>query len=89
MATMFVRHHVADYPAWRQAYDGFAPKQRALGVQADAVYQSVDDPNDITVTHDFATIEAARAFAGSADLHAAMDAAGVDGAPTVWFTDRA
>ena len=87
MATLFVRHKVVDYAAWRQVYDGFAPTQKALGVQAEAVYRSADDPNDITVTHEFASIEAAHAFAGSDDMRAAMRDAGVDGAPTVWFTN--
>jgi hypothetical protein len=40
------------------------------------------------VTHEFATLEAARAFAGSSELRAAMHDAGVQGAPTVWFTER-
>jgi len=88
MATLFVRHQVADYADWRGVYDGFAPRQKALGVQANAVYQAVDNPNDITVTHEFATLEAARAFAGSSELRAAMHDAGVQGAPTVWFTER-
>lgn len=88
MATMFVRHTAADYGAWRRIYDGFQPKARTLGVQAEAVYQAVDDPNDLTVTHEFATLEAARAFAGSAELREAMHEAGIVGAPTIWFTTR-
>lgn len=89
MATLFVRHRVADYSAWRQVYDRFAPRQKALGVIADSVYRAADDPNDITVTHDFASLEAAQAFAGHPELRAAMHDAGVVGAPTVWFTSRA
>jgi hypothetical protein len=88
MATMFVRHTVADYAAWRRIFDGFAPTQEAMGVTDKAVYQEVDNPNDITVTHDFATLEDARAFAGSAELKAAMHDAGVTSAPTIWFTER-
>jgi len=38
---------------------------------------------------EFATIEAAQAFAGSADLREAMHEAGVVGAPTIWFATRA
>lgn len=88
MATLFIRHQTADYAAWRRVYDGFAPTQKALGVQAAAVYRAVDNPNDITVTHDFATLEAAQAFAGNSELQAAMHDAGVEGAPTIWFTQR-
>ncbi len=89
MATLFVRHQVADYGRWRKVFDGFGPTQKALGVQAAAVYQATDNPNDITVSHDFATTEAAHAFANSAELHEAMSAAGVSGAPSIWFTTRA
>jgi hypothetical protein len=88
MVTMFVRHQVADYAAWRRVYDTLGAVQKAGGVTAEDVYQAVGDPNDLTVTHDFATIEAAQAFAGSAELQAAMHDAGVVGAPTVWFTER-
>ena len=88
MATMFVRHTVADYAAWRRTFDAFAPNQEAMGVTGKAVYQADDDPNDITVTHDFATVEEARAFAASPELKAAMHDAGVTSAPTIWFTNR-
>ena len=89
MTTLFVRHQAADYAAWRRVYDAFKPKARALGVQADAVYQAADDPNEITVTHDFETLETAQAFAASPELRSAMHDAGVVGAPTIWFATRA
>ena len=89
MATLFVRHTVADYAAWRRVFDDFAPTQAALGVTDKAVYQAADDSNDITVTHDFATLEAAKAFADSPALKSAMHDAGVTSAPTIWFATRA
>jgi hypothetical protein len=89
MATMFIRHQVADYAQWRQIYDAFAPTQQRLGVTAEAVYRAADNPNDVTVTHDFASLEAAQQFAKSDELHSAMGQAGVVGAPTVWFTTKA
>jgi hypothetical protein len=89
MTTLFVRHTAADYSAWRRAYDAFQSKARTLGVKADTVYQTADNPNEITVTHDFETLEAAQAFAGSPELRSAMHDAGVVGAPTIWFAQRA
>ncbi len=62
--------------------------QKRGGVLAEAVYQSEDDPNDVTVTHDFASLAEARALAGSAELQEAMNKAGVVGAPTVWFAHK-
>jgi hypothetical protein len=52
------------------------------------VYQAVDNPNDITVTHEFSTVEAAQAFVKSEELKQAMQNAGVVGAPTIWFTNK-
>jgi hypothetical protein len=88
MATMLVRHTVSDYKIWRKAYDDFAPVQDAKGVTAEAVYQAADNPNDVTVTHEFASVESAQAFAESAELKKAMQNAGVVGPPTIWFTNK-
>jgi quinol monooxygenase YgiN len=89
MTTMFVRHTVSDYKAWRKAYDDFAPVQKAKGVTAQSVYRAVDNPNDITVTHEFTSVEAAQAFAKSPELKSAMQNARVAGAPTIWFASKA
>ena len=86
---MYVRHEVSSYATWRKAYDGFDATRRKLGVIAQAVYQSLDDPNDVTISHDFTTAAQARAFAGSAELKATMQKAGVKGTPQIWFTARA
>ena len=88
MTTMFIRHTVSNYKTWRKVYDDFAPDQKAKGVRAQAVYQAADNPNDITVTHDFATVKAAQAFAKSEELKKAMRNAGVVGAPTIWLTNK-
>lgn len=89
MATMFVRHTVSDYKNWRKVYDEFASVQKAKGVTAESVYRAADNPNDVTVIHEFASVEAARSFAQSSELKNAMRNAGVVGAPTIWFTNRA
>jgi hypothetical protein len=86
---MFVRHTVTDYAAWRKAYDAFQPTAKQMGVKAQAVYQATDNPNDVTVTHDFKTQSEAQAFASSEKLKTAMQKAGVTGAPQIWITSRA
>ena len=83
---MFVHHEVADYATWRKSYDAFDTTRKALGVTGQAVYQTIDNPNDVTVTHDFASIEKAKSFASSPELKAAMSQGGVKSAPQVWFT---
>ena len=89
MATLFVRHTVSDYGAWRRAYDAFAPIQEAKAVKAQAVYQAADNPNDVTVTHEFASAKEAEAFVASEEVKKVMQAAGVVGAPTIWIANRA
>jgi len=86
---MFVRHQVADYATWRKSYDGFAAEQKKGGVFYQAVYQSADDPNDVTVIHDFHSLEEAKAFAASPELKAAMEKSGVKGTLQIWFTVKA
>ena len=55
------------------------------GVTDDADFQSVDDPNDVTVWHDFPGTDEARAFVSSEALGNAMQRAGVQGEPEIWF----
>jgi len=69
-------------------YRAVEPMQRKGGVVAEAIYQAIGDPNDVTVTHDFETADRAAAFAASADLRVAMERAGVVEQPTVWITTR-
>jgi quinol monooxygenase YgiN len=53
------------------------------------VYRRVDDPNEITVWHDFDDRATAESFASSDELKAAMTEAGVVSAPNIWITDEA
>ena len=89
MVRLFVRHDVADYEAWRKVYDEFDAERRPMGVMGDAVFQAIDNPNDVAVWHDFETAEAARAFSSSEQLKSAMQRAGVQGEPDVWFVTAA
>ncbi len=89
MATLFVRHKVADYAAWRTGYDEFDVARRGMGVTSDGVYQLEGEPTDVTVYHEFATMEAAKAFAASPQLKEVMEKAGVQGHPDIWFTQKA
>ena len=86
MVRLFVRINVADYETWRKAYDHFYGERVAMGVMGDAAFQLVDDPNDVTVWHDFETAEVARAFVSSDTLRNVMQRAGVQGEPQFWFT---
>jgi hypothetical protein len=89
LATLFVRHKVADFAKWKRVYDEFDAERQSMGVTMHGVYQLDGDPTDVTVYHNFDTLEAAKAFAASDRLRDAMHRAGVVGQPEVWFTTRA
>jgi hypothetical protein len=67
----------------------FDARRKKMGITAQAVYRSVDDPNDVTVTHDFASAEKANAFAASEELKAVMQKTGVKGMPQIWYAKKA
>lgn len=89
MIRMYIRHSVDKYRAWRKAYDAFDAERRKMGVMDEAVYQSLDDPNDVTVIHDFKTRKQAESFAASKRLKEVMKDAGVRGRPKIWFAKDA
>jgi hypothetical protein len=83
MALLLIQHRVADYGTWREAYDAVAEMQRTSGVTNASVHRMVDDPDNVLVLHDFASVEQARAFASLPELRDGMQRAGVQGEPRV------
>ncbi len=88
MATLFGRHHVADYAAWRKTYDDAQTLRQTAGVTDHGVYQADNDPNDVTIYHEFVTLDAAKKFIENPALREAIKNAGVQGEPTFWITNR-
>jgi quinol monooxygenase YgiN len=72
-----VRHRVADFDAWKNTYDTFAPIQAEHGVRAHQVLRSLEDRSEVTVAHTFDSIAAAKAFFAMPELRTAMTEAGV------------
>ena len=73
-----VRHRVAEFDAWKKVYDDFAPIQADHGVHAHQILRSIENPNDVIVTHTFDSPEAARAFFAMPELKEAMSQGSVD-----------
>ena len=89
MVKVIVQHHVADYDRWYPVYIEHGSVRRRHGGTGHTITRDVDDPNLLTVLNDFATLDGARAFAQDPSLQTAMERAGVDSEPTVWFVDDA
>jgi len=73
-----IRHRVADFDAWRKVYDDFAPIQAEHGVHAHQVLRSIENPDDVIVTHTFDSRQAATAFFAMPELKEAMSQGGVN-----------
>lgn len=89
MVHMIIRHKVADYFRWKEAFDAHLNTRRAAGETDYRVLQSVDDPREVTIFLDWDSLERARRFVGSEDLKQAMQKAGVVGDPDVRFLEDA
>lgn len=83
MALLAVQHLVRDYRAWREVYDTLEEMRRDWGVTAESVHQMAGARNTVLVLHHFATVAQAHGFLTNRELQAAMQRAGVVGAPRV------
>ena len=88
MVTMFVKHQVNNYNAWKNVYDSISNARAKMGVTSAAVYRDPDNANVLIVAHNFNDLNSAMAFANSKDLKSAMDRAGVAGPPEFWFGEE-
>jgi hypothetical protein len=89
MGALIIHHKVQDFDAWKPHYDRHAPARKTAGLTKDHLFRAVADPNMVTIVMEFSDLGKAKAFAGSADLAQAMNAAGVLGAPEIHIMNRA
>ena len=85
MTTLFVHHKVEDYAVWRKVFDDLTPIRTSYGAIGQRVFQSPDDPNEVTIFTEFKTIDQAKNYSASDDLKEGMKNAGVASPPEVMF----
>lgn len=90
MVYIQVRHRIGDYAKWREGYDQHAPARQAGGATGDEyILRNVDDSNEITILLGWTDLKKARSFTQSSSLKEAMQDAGVQGKPEIWFLEPA
>lgn len=87
MPSLLIRHHVADYSAWKAAFDAHEPARRANGSQGGWIYRNAANPLEVLLLLEWDDLERARLFADSDDLREAMAQAGVTDRPDLWFLE--
>lgn len=88
MVRLFVVHTVEDYERWRRVYDAYETTRAEMGVRDAAVFRAPENPNHLTVTHDFDSLEAAKSFFQDSRLMAAMEDGGIIGPPQATFGEQ-
>jgi hypothetical protein len=82
-AAAVVTHPVADYDAWRRAFDDHAAARARAGILGTHVNRSADDPNLVSVYLAARDLASLRAFLADENLKAAMTRGGVKAPPTI------
>ena len=89
MASILVQHTVKDYAEWKKVFDSAKALRTSSGELSAQVYRDASDPNKITVMNKWDSMANAQKFVQSPEMKAAMEKAGVVGAPTVYFLNEA
>ena len=89
MATVAVRHRVADFDAWKIGFDEHGRAREESGSTGATVLRGASDPNEVLVLINWPSLENAHAFADDSSLREAMEKSGVIGAPRIEFYERA
>ncbi len=89
MIHVLVRHKVTDFNRWKESFDSHLKARMHAGELGFHLFQSVDDPRDVTLLLDWDSLEHARRFITSEELRSRMQQAGVVGAPEVQYVEDA
>ena len=89
MMHVLVRHKVADYNRWKEAFDSHLNTRKHAGETGFRLFHSADDPREMVLLLDWESVEEARKFMTSDELRTAHAEAGVVGAPEVQYLEDA
>jgi hypothetical protein len=85
MASLYIRHRVADYERWKRRYDDADWLRKKHGILFAAVARDPADPNVVMALHRFKNMKGAKEF--SEEVRSIMREAGVQDTPEFWFGD--
>jgi heme-degrading monooxygenase HmoA len=88
MTSIYIRHEVADYDAWKPHFDDHASVREEHGAQGYHLFRGVENPDEVSIVFEWDGIESARQFFASSDVREAMREAGVVGDPEISYLDE-
>jgi len=85
---VLIRHKVANYRKWKEAFDEHGSTRKAHGSKGGRLYKNADNPKEIVIVLRWNDLEKARQFLASDDLRWAMARAGVSDMPDVYLLEE-
>ncbi len=89
MVHVLVRHKVADFNRWKEAFDTHVIARKRAGEISFHVFHNLEDSHDIFLLLDWESADAARKFMTSSELRDRMQQAGVLGPPEIQYLEDA
>ena len=89
MATMIVRHKVADFNNWKKVFDEMDPIRASHGWISHDVLRDTTDSNFVTIVNRMKSVDGANGYRNSPELKSAMQHAGVIGQPDITIMEDA
>jgi hypothetical protein len=83
MMILMVEQRVADWEAWKRAFDAHRDVQERYGATGYLLYRREDEPDVVTVTLQFPSREQLHGFMNDPSLAEAMERGGVVGIPQI------
>ncbi|HEX2733556.1 MAG TPA: hypothetical protein VHM70_18220 [Polyangiaceae bacterium] len=88
MATIIVKHRVANFETFKNVYEAGISNRKQYGWTGHLILRDATDPNIVTVVNRVRDLESAKRYAALPVLQADLARAGVQGAPEVSFMDE-
>ena len=87
MNYVLIRHKVADFAKWKPVYDAHLSARQNAGLKEEHLFRNADDQNEVLLLFSVEDVDKAKAFTASDDLRQAMEKAGVNDKPDVYFLE--
>jgi quinol monooxygenase YgiN len=88
MKTVLITHEVKDFTDWRRVYDADEVNRTKAGFKTLGEYQSVDNPNKVTIIGEAPSVEVIQNYMTNPDLKDVMARAGVISQPDIRILNK-
>src|SRR6185437_14808922 len=89
MVHVLVRHKVANFSRWKEAFDSHVIARQRAGEIAFHIFHDLENANDIFLLFDWQSADQAKKFMSSSELRERMQHAGVEGVPEIHYLEDA